>query len=237
MKTWFYFLNDGYSHEFLWCHSRTVSFISVFSCKDIITFQSVWGCYFPVWESASSKWILREAGGREEMLTLSKKREGLPQENLLPSCFETTLCLLCLNGIIQTADLYIQKTRNARIITMYFGGSPQHNVMLTLLVDCMLFLCRCHILLSKLLSCELYIFDSVVSTGKKALKILYCILQCPGSPFTLSLQIPENSRLLCSSYEPTQCRGGTICFEIIGIYLTSRRLFSILRAWVVARSV
>lgn len=158
MKTWFYSLNDSYSHEFLWCHSRTVSFISVFSCKDIIKFQSVWGCYFPVWESASSKWILREAGGREEMLTLSKKREGLPQENLVPSCLETTHRLPCLNGIIQTTNLYIQRIRNARIITTYFGWSPRHIVMLTLLVDCVLFLCRCHIMHSKLLSCDLHIF-------------------------------------------------------------------------------
>lgn len=164
------------------------------------------------------------------MLTLSKKREGLPQENLLTSCLETTHLLPCLNGIIQTADLHIQKIRNARIITTYFGWSPRHIVMLTLLVDCVLFLCRCHIMHSKLLSCDLHIFHSVVSTGKKDLKLLYCILQCPGCPFTLSLQISENSRPLRFSCEPTPCCGGTFCFEIRGIYLTSGSLFGILRA-------
>jgi len=35
----------------------------------------------------------------------------------------------------------------------------------------------------------------------------------------LSLQIYHSIRLLCSLHKPTQCHGGAICFEIIGIYI------------------
>lgn len=94
----------------------------------------------------------------------------------------------------------------------------------------MLFLCRCYVLPSALLSHDSNTSDLVINTGIEEAKLLSFVLQCTRCPFSLSLQISSGIIPSCLSYKPTQRCGGTIYCEITSIYLTPGRIFGILRA-------
>lgn len=113
---------------FYWGCSRTVFLISVFSslkdCQISVSLRML----FSRVAVHLLQMNLERLEEERKCLAFFLKRDGGPQENLLPSCFEMMAYVHTHNPATFQWHYYdgknscIQKLRNARIITTYFLG-------------------------------------------------------------------------------------------------------------------